>query len=327
MSAIKKFISSCCINIKNIFTNTNTRNDFDNTIFPNSNDNLNKYKITPIIVINFNKRNIREQLGKGGSAIVYKYIDNNIEYACKKQPSSIRAIEREINIMKSYKHNRYLPTYFDSYINSENNLQNAMRYHYILMEHCKGVELFEQIKPNFDCTLATNIIYQVVSAVNHLQKYKIIHCDIKLENIIINSNNQIKLIDFVLSRILPENSSCIRQSRYTGTVGYVSPESIIFNYITLKTDIWSIGILYYILLNNSHVFNVVNIYNYKKQLCCINSVIKQNNCFIVDNNTEKDFAVKQNMILFFKNTICYDKHRFTIRDCLHSNIFKNMIYI
>ena len=127
------------------------------------------------------------------------------------------------------------------------------------------------IKQDFDFELATNIIYQLITAVKHLQiQYNTFRH--RLENIISNKNNQIKLIDFGLSRVLPEYGNSVRLNRYIGTIGYISPESILFNYVNLKTDVWSIGIIYFILLNNHHVFNVVNINNYKYQLSNIHSI-------------------------------------------------------
>lgn len=326
MSTFMNKISNCCYYIRRKIWKRQINTDFDNTIFPDNNYIVyNKYKVNPITVIKFNEKNIRDKIGEGGSAIVYKYIDNEKEYACKKQTKNLLSIEREINIMKNYKVHKHLPTYFDSYINISTNLQSSLRFHYIFMEYCQGQELFNLIKHDFDYKLATDIIYQLITAVKHLQKYNIIHSDIKLENIIIDQNNQIKLIDFGLSRTLPEYGNCVRLSRYIGTIGYISPESILLNYVNLKTDIWSIGILYYILLNNHHVFNVLNMNKYKTQVA--NMHLLKINRFNINNKTLTDSKTRINITSFLIKTICYEKNRYTIKECLNSKVFKKVVKI
>lgn len=326
MSTFIAFVSQCCYNLKQKIWKKKTKCVFDEAIFPSNNYIVyNKYKINPITVIKFNEQNIVDTIGEGGSAVVYKYIDNNKLYACKKQTKNILSIEREIEIMKKYKQHKHLPMYYDSYVNNSTNLQRSLRYHYIFMEYWEGQELFQHIKPDFDFQLATNIIYQLISAVKHLQKYNIIHSDIKLENIIIDQNNQIKLIDFGLSRVLPEYGNCVRLNRYIGTIGYISPESILFNYVNLKTDIWSIGILYFMLLNNKHVFNVVNIHTYKSQLSYIYS--RRTKPMYINNNTLTNTKKRINILSFLTKTICHEKNRYTIKECLNSKIFKNVVKV
>ena len=326
MSTFITFVSQCCYNLKQKIWKKKTKCVFDEAIFPSNNYIVyNKYKINPITVIKFNEQNIIDTIGEGGSAVVYKYIDNNKLYACKKQTKNILSIEREIEIMKKYKQHKHLPMYFDSYVDNSTNLHRSLRYHYIFMEYCQGQELFQHIKQDFDFELATNIIYQLLTAVKHLQKYNIIHSDIKLENIIIDQNNQIKLIDFGLSRVLPEYENCVRLNRYIGTIGYISPESILFNYVNLKTDIWSIGILYFILLNNHHVFNVVNSNNYKYQLSNIHSMPATK--FNINNITLTSTKKRINILRFLTKTICYEKDRYTIKECLNSKVFKNVVKV
>jgi non-specific serine/threonine protein kinase len=326
MSTFINGISNCCYYIRRKMLKRQRNTNFDDAIFPHENRIIyNKYRVNPITVIKFNEKNVVNKIGEGGSATVYKYIDNKKEYACKKLTKNRNSIEREINIMKSYKAHKHLPTYFDSYINTSDNLKSSLRFHYIFMEYCQGRELFELIQPDFDYKLATNIIYQLITAVKHLQKYNIIHSDIKLENIIIDQNNQIKLIDFGLSQTLPEYGNCVRLNRYIGTIGYISPESVLLNYVNLKTDIWSIGILYYILLNNHHIFNVLNINKYKTQIAHMHSL--KINRFNINNNTLTDSKTNINIISFLTKTICYEKNRYTIKECLNSNAFKKVVRV
>lgn len=326
MSTILSYIHSCCDYFKSKNNdNENDKTTFQNTIFPkNKFPKSIKYKILPIVKINFDEIHLKESLGEGGTAIVYRCNDGKMNYACKKLTRNVISMEREIDIMKTYSPHKNLPTYYDSFINRNTSLDASLRYHYIFMEYCEGKELFDLIKNNFDYKLATNIIYQLLLAVKHLQKYNIIHSDIKLENIIIDSKNQIKLIDFGLSRKI-DKGNAVRLNRYIGTIGYIAPESILLNYVTLKTDIWSIGILYYILLNNNHMFNVLNIESYKKQLNQLNYTINKANGITINNSTITNSNDYVNTVSFMVKTICYDRHRFNVKECLKLPIFKSKI--
>lgn len=325
MTTILSYIHNCYDYFRSKVKNDNESNKttFQNTIFPkNKFSKSTKYKILPITTINFDQMYLKETLGEGGTAIVYRYNDGKRNYACKKTTRNIISLEREIEIMKTYSNHENLPIYYDSFINYEKTLDTSLRYHYIFMEYCEGNELFDMIKNNFDYKLATSIIYQLLLAVKHLQKYNIIHSDIKLENIIVDSKNHIKLIDFGLSRKI-EKGNAVRLNRYIGTIGYIAPESILLNYVTLKTDIWSIGILYYILLNNNHMFNVLNIESYKKQLNRLNYTINKANGITINNSTIMNSNHYVNIISFLTKTICYERHRFNVKECLKLPIFKN----
>ena len=302
----------CC------FKNTNKKNDsiFTNIVPKNNNSKqiIGKYKVNPINNIIFNQYNMREKIGDGGAASVYKYIDNEKLYACKLGHNK-QTFEREINIMKLYKNNKFLPKYFGSHHKQYSNL---IKY-YIVMEYCKGWELYETLMYNYDCKKIIHIVYQLLLAVKHLQKYNIIHADIKLENIIINSRNEIKLFDFGLSRVLKDGNA-IKLNNYIGTVGYASPEVLLDSYVTLKTDVWSIGVIMYMLLNNAHLFDVTDRNKYKKSLQSINHTLKKK--LFIYNNTV--IPSRYDIILsFLVKTICYDKTRYNINKCLSHPVFIN----
>jgi len=159
-----------------------------------------------------------------------------------------------------------------------------------------------------------------LSALKHLQKYNIVHADIKLENIIINNKNEIKLIDFGLSRII-EKGSILQLKTHIGTVGYVSPEVMVDNYITSKTDVWSVGVLMYILLNNVHLFDVVNRDIYKKQLIYLTETLQKG---LMIYNKTVPISMYHHIQSFMVKTICYDKPRLTIKNCLKHKIFSNV---
>jgi serine/threonine protein kinase len=326
----------CCKKIFRFKSSNQHTSTFSNVIYPNnkpiisSNSNatgltMSKYKVVPTTEIVYNSRNVREKLGEGGASIVYKYESNGIQYACKKILKSRSVVEREINVLSLYKPNKYIVKYFGCHLNE--NVQNSPmkkfhppKPHYIFMEYCRGRELFEMLKSNYNYKIIISIIYQLLSALKHLQKYNIVHADIKLENIIINNKNEIKLIDFGLSRII-EKGSILQLKTHIGTVGYVSPEVMVDNYITSKTDVWSVGVLMYILLNNVHLFDVVNRDIYKKQLIYLTETLQKG---LMIYNKTVPISMYHHIQSFMVKTICYDKPRLTIKNCLKHKIFSNV---
>jgi serine/threonine protein kinase len=176
------------------------------------------------------------------------------------------------------------------------------------------------LKSNCNYEIVLSIIYQLLLALKHLQKYNIIHADIKLENIIINNKNEIKLIDFGLARVV-EKGSTLQLKTHIGTIGYVSPEVMVDNYITSKTDVWSVGVLMYILLNNSHLFNVVDREKYKHQLIYLTETLQKG--LMIYNNTVP-IRIYHIIQSFMVKTICYNKQRLSIKKCLNHKAFASV---
>ena len=121
---------------------------------------------------------------------------------------------------------------------------------YLVMEYCPGGELFDIIADKgekegvFNESEAAQIMKKLFQAINHCHANNISHRDIKPENIMIGEDGEVKLIDFGLSKKSKKSS----MDTVVGTPYYVAPEVLSGTYSN-ECDLWSLGVLLYILLS------------------------------------------------------------------------------
>ena len=182
--------------------------------------------------------------------------------------SSIEKVKEEISILKQLNHQNIVK--FFGFFETINQLL-------IKMEYVRFGTLSKWIKNHKKITEeeASIILGQIFSAVVYLHGKQICHRDIKPENIMLsreNDINGIKIIDFGLSA---QHFDKLINNDYCGTYIYMAPEQIEKKLYFISVDIWSIGILMFMLLNNgNHPFYVkgesMKDFNKKIQNCKIN---------------------------------------------------------
>ena len=131
-----------------------------------------------------------------------------------------------------------------------------------ILEYCDGNDLDFILKKNHRLNEkdTRSIIKQLISALSYLDRQtpKIIHYDIKPQNILINSMGTVKLTDFGLCKIFSdENSKMELTSQGVGTYWYLPPECFYRNgeaLISNKVDIWSMGVVTFQMLYGSKPF-------------------------------------------------------------------------
>lgn len=125
---------------------------------------------------------------------------------------------------------------------------------YIDMElHGHGMDLFDfiDLNPKITEEQIKSIFHQICCALQHLHKHKIVHRDIKDENVIIDDTDQIKLIDFGSADFQKDGGF----KTFCGTMDYVAPEVLQGNsYKGPPQDIWALGILLYTLIYKENPF-------------------------------------------------------------------------
>ncbi|SBT76869.1 calcium-dependent protein kinase 3, putative [Plasmodium ovale] len=192
--------------------------------------------------------NLGEQpLGKGTYGCVYKATDKllkiqrAVKVVSKKKLKNIPRFRQEIDIMKNLDHPnvvKLLETFEDN------------EHIYLVMELCTGGELFDKIvkKGSFVEIYASFIMKQVYSVLNYLHIRNICHRDIKPENFLFydkSTESLIKVIDFGLASYFSDINSEMKTK--AGTPYYVAPQVLTGCY-DYKCDLWSAGVLLYILL-------------------------------------------------------------------------------
>ncbi|XP_010520185.1 PREDICTED: CBL-interacting serine/threonine-protein kinase 10 [Tarenaya hassleriana] len=150
-------------------------------------------------------------------------------------------IKREISVMRISKHPNIVELY---------EVMATKTRIYFVMEYCKGGELFNKVaKGKLREDVAWKYFYQLINAVEFCHSRGVYHRDIKPENLLLDENENLKVSDFGLSAL----ADCKRQDGLLhttcGTPAYVAPEVISRKgYDGAKADIWSCGVVLFVLL-------------------------------------------------------------------------------
>ncbi|MEO0105763.1 MAG: UvrD-helicase domain-containing protein [candidate division WOR-3 bacterium] len=133
----------------------------------------------------------------------------------------------------------------------------------LVMEYIKGRTLREVIKEGgIEINEFLNIAQQILDGINYAHKIGVLHRDLKPENILITENNTIKITDFGLARFLKTGSIAASTA---GTPIYMAPE-VWSGKFSEKSDIWSIGVIFYELLTGIPPFLDDNLDGLKKKI-------------------------------------------------------------
>ena len=198
---------------------------------------------------------IIKSIGEGGMANVYlaydTILDRNVAIKVLRgdlanDEKFVRRFQREALSASSLSHPNIVAMYD---VGEDNGL------YYIVMEYVEGKTLKQLLKKRGSLTLseAIDIMLQLTDGMAHAHDSYIVHRDLKPQNIMIQDDGQIKITDFGIAMAL--NSTQLTQTNSVmGSVHYLPPEQAAGKGATIKSDIYSMGIIFYELLTGELPF-------------------------------------------------------------------------
>ena len=198
---------------------------------------------------------IIKSIGEGGMANVYlaydTILDRNVAIKVLRgdlanDEKFVRRFQREALSASSLSHPNIVAMYD---VGEDNGL------YYIVMEYVEGKTLKQLLKKRGSLTLseAIDIMLQLTDGMAHAHDSYIVHRDLKPQNIMIQDDGQIKITDFGIAMAL--NSTQLTQTKSVmGSVHYLPPEQAAGKGTTIKSDIYSMGIIFYELLTGELPF-------------------------------------------------------------------------
>lgn len=201
---------------------------------------------------------ILEKLGEGGMGVVYKARDNKLDrsVAIKVLPPHLSGSEenktrflQEAKAAAALNHPRILSIYeVDEHDGSM----------FLVLEYVEGETLKKRIsklhlETGIPFDQAIEWVLQIAKGIKAAHEQGIIHRDIKSENIMLTSGGQLKIMDFGLAK-LKSSSGMTKSGTSLGTLSYMSPEQAQGVTTDLRTDIWSLGVVFYEVLTGELPF-------------------------------------------------------------------------
>jgi myosin-light-chain kinase len=195
----------------------------------------------------------KKELGRGKFGVVYQVTDKASGGIMAAKRIKIRKNEHkqrkkeEIGILKNLS-NPHVIKFVEAFENERELI--------LVMEYLDGGELFERVATEdfnlteSDCCL---FIRQLCRGVDYLHEKQIVHLDLKPENVVCTAknSNSLKIIDFGLAKkISPSDKLKVM----CGTPEFVAPEVVNYDFVDSSTDMWSVGVICYILLSGYSPF-------------------------------------------------------------------------
>lgn len=172
------------------------------------------------------------------------------------EPNDRRRVGREIRVLKRLAH-EYIIRLFD--------VVDAPARIYVVMENADGGSLLDYVRSakRLPEAEASRFFFQMCQALDYCHANLVVHRDVKLENVLLDANNNIKLIDFGLSAILAAGK---RLRVHCGSPSYAAPEIVGRKvYDGPPVDVWSMGVVLFAMVTGYLPFHAHN--NNKQELC------------------------------------------------------------
>ncbi|QDU78389.1 Serine/threonine-protein kinase PrkC [Polystyrenella longa] len=189
----------------------------------------------------FDKYRIEKRLGEGGFATIYQAYDSieGIRVALKiphqemVSDSLLKDFKNEVRVLARLDHPHILPLKYASFIENR----------FVIVTPLGEQTLCDRLRKRMSFDLTLEFAQQMIEAVAFAHEHRVMHCDIKPENMILFENNHLRLADFGIAKIAVRT---VRSSG-SGTLGYMAPEQAMGK-PSFRSDVFSLGLIIYRML-------------------------------------------------------------------------------
>jgi len=214
----------------------------------------------PLIGMTLGGCRIQSLLGRGGMGTVYRahHIALDKPVALKVLAGHLEAdaefverFQREARAAAKVEHPNVIAVL---------NVAEEKAQHFIILQFIDGENLEQMLERNgkLDLQTATRIARDAAAGLEGLHAKSIVHRDIKPANIMLSKDGSVKITDFGLARNLKAASSFTTVSgAFMGTPGFIAPEQVDGPAVDARADLYSLGVVYYMMLSNELPFNAV----------------------------------------------------------------------
>ena len=199
---------------------------------------------------------LEQPVGAGGMAVVFSAIDIStgrrvavkmLRESAAEDPQTLRRFINESRAVAMFNHNNIVKIYDIS-------VDGPLKY--IVMEYVDGMTLLDylEFKKPIDWRDAVIYVDQVLRALDHAHMKGVIHRDIKPQNIMLLEGGYVKVMDFGIAKILDAQDQTLNTSAAIGTVYYISPEQARNKKVDCRSDIYSLGCMFYEMVTGERPF-------------------------------------------------------------------------
>ena len=274
---------------------------------------------------------IIDKLGEGGMGVVYKAKDIKLDrfVALKFLPTHMgrddikkQRFIHEAKAASALDHPNICTVYEIN--ESAPDDQSSFGQIFIALAYYEGNTLNEKISRDAPLSIdeSISIIIQIARGLQKAHEAEIVHRDIKPANIIVTNEGDIKIVDFGLAK-LKGQTNITKEESTLGTIAYMSPEQAEGKEIDTRTDIWSLGIIFYEMLTATSPFKadydqavIYNILNLPAEsIESLNKVIPRELSMIVQKCLEKEREKRYQTIKEFLSDLLQvtKKYKYAIR--------------
>lgn len=202
-----------------------------------------------------------QPLARGGMGQIFRGRDdlgNSVaikeilpEYAC--DLAIISRIEKEVEFLVKIDHPSIVKLYSAF-------RDNETQCYYIVMEMVEGMNIEQYVMRNgpMQTDMAVDLMLKILDAMQYIHSAHIVHRDIKPSNIMIRPDNTICLLDFGVAKDMDSKYGNTIAGSIIGTSGYMSPEQAEGYSINFRSDIYSLGCVFFYMLTGHHAFNTLS---------------------------------------------------------------------